>query len=384
MSLDLPTLLVVSALVIVLTAGMFVSHAWTETGEDVDRVWALAFVAAVATTTFLLVAVLAPDLWPAVPLVNGFTALTVWAMWAGVRLHTGRRPLVGVLYGVPVLTALASAVHGPDGGYWAGEEALLAATAAGGYATGAAILRSHLRRDRLGVMLAVILLGHALFYTFRLVLFVGVGPEGRAFLTYAGTEVATLVNVLVIVGAAFCMVALRASRAQDRRVDAANFDPMTGARTSRTFPRRAQDVLDGARGTGRPAVLVAVAPEGVQTLGAAFGAGCAEQAMAVCGEVLQMVLPARAVLGRDALDGRAFQVVLTGCTVEEAHEWADELRKELIDTPVPVPGGHMRVTASVGVVDAADHGFDLEAMCDAARDLSRSATAAGGNRVARA
>ncbi len=142
MTLDMTTLLVASSLVIAVTSVLFIVEAGTRAGDAVDRLWSLAFAAALTTGLSYLASAAVPELWWANAVGNAGSVLTTGAMWNGIRLLTGRRSLVQLSVGGAALAALAVLVAGPDGGPWAGGAVMLAGTSLGGLLGGAAILTS--------------------------------------------------------------------------------------------------------------------------------------------------------------------------------------------------------------------------------------------------
>ncbi|MFH5824823.1 GGDEF domain-containing protein [Georgenia sp. AZ-5] len=379
MTLDVPTLLVVATLVILTSSGMFLAEA--RAAEAVDRLWSLAFVAAIATALAYLGSTLYPGLWWANAVGNAASVLVVWTMWSGIRAYDERRSLIHVSVGVALLAAGAVLLQGPGASAWAGGWAALAGTAAGALLAGAAILRGPLRGFRSGALLAVTLLAGGAYYAVRLLLYVVEGPYSRAFETYAGTAATTLVNVLLVNGATFAALAIRTRDAQERAAEHQNFDPMTGARTNLSFEPRTVAQLRRSAESCSPAAMLEIVPEGVEALETAFGRPYADAALVTCGEIAQTLLPPRAIMGLDPGSGRSFQVLVPGWDEHDAVEWATQVRKELIDTPVEVPGSRVRVTVSTGIATAHRGGYDLGDLCDAAREASLAAVAEGGNRV---
>lgn len=377
MSLDVPTLLIFSAIVIVTASGLFLAEAWARTGAAVDRLWSLAFASAIMTASAYLAATAEPSLWWANGVGNGTSALTVWAMWNGVRAYSGQTSFVGVSVGVAALVAAALLVSGPDGGPWAGGAAVLGATALGAVAAGTAILRGPLRRSRPGTVLAVILLLAGGFYVVRLIVFVAVGPESRVFEQYLGTALTTIVTTVLVTSAAFVALTLRTQHARERATVTHDFDPATGARTAASFAARARQELLSAAAERQPVALLVVTPEELGSIAVAFGRPAADAALLTCAETVRSSLPRGGVMGRA---DESFTVLLPGRSPAQARAWATTVRKAIIDTPLTVGDSTTRVTASIGVAGR-DSGDGLEELRAAAEAAAREALLRGGNRV---
>ncbi|OLT53038.1 hypothetical protein BJF88_01120 [Cellulosimicrobium sp. CUA-896] len=119
-ALDTTTVLVLSSVLVVVVAALFVLGVWRRGRTDrVDRCWSLTFLAAVLTT-FAYLAAESPRLWWATALGNGAFVLSLGAIWSGARAREGRRPLVVVVAASAVLVAVLALARGPAGGPWAG------------------------------------------------------------------------------------------------------------------------------------------------------------------------------------------------------------------------------------------------------------------------
>ncbi|UNX55347.1 GGDEF domain-containing protein [Georgenia sp. TF02-10] len=377
MSLDLPSLLTFSTVVILGVSVVFVLESWDRT-ERRDRWWTTAFAAAPATALASLASVLAPEeRWP-IALANGSFVLIGFALWTGLRLTQGRSAMVPVTLGATALATLAPFVPLRADGAWAGGEVYLAGVATGTLLAAAEILRGPLRRDRAGVMLAVLLLLEGLLYAVRLVLILVAGPSSALFADGVPSQVITMTSTVMVAGGAVCLAALRAARSEHLRDRARNFDPVTGARTARSFQPRAVSELRAAGEVRRPVALAAITPADLDELRVAFGADAADAALARCAEVTQLLAPPRAVIGRDDADGKALEVLLPGWTEADAEQWAATVRRELLAAPVELPEGRVRLSATVGIATADPHGYQLGAMCDAAREAARGGGAGGG------
>lgn len=382
MTLDVPTLLVFSGFVVVTSSGMFLAEAWARLGRRVDRLWSIAFTSAIATAIAYLTTAVEPDLWWINAFGNGASVLTVWAMWCGVRAHAGRPPRFGLALLVTAAAAAAVIVDGPDAGAWAGGAVSLIGTATGALGASAAILRGPMRHHRAGLLLAIILALAGGFYALRSFIFVLLGPDSDVWTAYLSTAPATVITTVLVNAAAFVAVMLRTLEAGDGSpVVAASFDPVTGVRTAESFVDRARRTLDASRRTAQPVAFVVIAPEEIEAIAAAYGRPAAAQAHVTVGEMADEHRRAHDLVGNSPSDEHAVHALLRGCSRAEVLAWATTVRKDLIDTPIEVAGSRLRLTASVGIAEARDVGYDLAVLRSAAEGAARTALAEGGNRI---
>lgn len=379
MTLDLASLLLLGTLVVLTSSGMFIAHAWARSGEAVDRLWSMAFLAAILVAIGNFVGAYGPSLWWAYAIGNAATPMTVWAMWSGIRVESGSRPLIGLPFGTAFVVLIATLAGGPDGGTWAGGHSLLVLTAVGGLMSALAIVTGRLRRELAAILLAVVLALAGLFYTVRFVAFVTIGPGSEVFELYLGSEYAAIVTTLLVTTAAFAGISLRSTALTDARREAGNFDPMTGARTAHSFLERASELTQQADRDGTTLSFVVIETESVAAIGEAFGRARAEAAANRCGERISALLPANALFGGTSTAG--FTVLLPGATAAEVELWARRLRRELLSIRMDIQGIRVPLTASIGVADASTAGYDLAQMRSQAQQAAATALARGGNRM---
>lgn len=130
--------------------------------------------------------------------------------------------------------------------------------------------------------------------------------------------------------------------------EAAEHDPLTGLHNRRWLTERLRRVARGARRSGQPAALVALALEGLRGYGDLHGPQAAERLLVE----FATGLDTRARRGDDVarLSLEHFALVCPATDLEEAGALAARLRRELARVTFPAPGG-ARVT--LGVVAAA-------------------------------
>lgn len=381
MTLDLTTLYLFSGLTLAAVGTIFLLEVARRGATPVDRIWTLALGSALATAVLYAGATTVEALWWSVGLGNGASVLTTFALWSGIRGYDGRRPLMGLSAGVASACALLTLVQGPEAGEWAGGGAMLAATGLGALLAAGAAARGRMRQVSSGPVLIVVLTVVWVYYMLRLVLFLTQGPYSSAFTTYAGTELTTLVLTLLVIVAAFAMVAARGEHVREQWRSRQNFDPLTGTRTPAAFRSRGEAALARARAAGRPVALVTVIIQDLPDLVAGYDGELADQAVAVVGERCVEEAPPGSVVGRAGSEVESFDILVPGLTLNQATGWADELRKRIIDSPLKVSGGTVRLRVSIGVATDPEGTADLAELCDRAVQQARAALAAGGNRV---
>lgn len=381
MTLDLDTLYLFSALTIATVLAIFVVEVARRGATPVDRIWTLALGSALSTAILYASAAAVPELWWCVALGNGVSALTTFALWSGIRGYNGRRPLLGVGAAVASFCALATLIQGPEGGAWAAGGAMLAATGVGSLLAASAAARGRMREVPSGPVLVVVLTVVWAYYMLRFGLYLTQGPYSAAFLQYAGTELTTLVLTLLVLIAAFVMVAARGEHVRAQWRARHGFDPVTGARTPAAFRRRGAEVLESARRAGQPVAVASVIVQDLRDLVTGYDTDHADEAVIIVAERCVEQAPPGAVVGRAGSEVESFDVLVLGLVPTEVTAWAEELRKRVIDSPLRVPGGTVRLRVSIGVAtDTAGHAT-LTELCGEAVERAREALAAGGNRV---
>ena len=91
MTLDLSSVLVMTALVVNVSGILFIVETLLRRDEGAGRVWALAFLAGMLTTLAYIVWAQSPDAWWAVAVGNAAFVAGTGCMWLGCRRFNGRR-----------------------------------------------------------------------------------------------------------------------------------------------------------------------------------------------------------------------------------------------------------------------------------------------------
>jgi len=377
-SLDVPTLYIVSAMVISLTGILFIVDAYSRREDVVGRVWSLAFIAGVITTFAYLASSMYAAIWWGIGFGNGTVVFSVAAVWAGARLFNGRRSLLWVAAAASVLVALSALVLGPAGGTWAGGAPMIAGMCVFGLLGGIECLRGNLWGYRNARFLGAVTMLAGAYYGVRLIFFLTRGPGDAFFSKFLGTGVTSLVVIIFVTGGAFAMVALRGEESRQTYSVRTERGGLSGTAGPHQFAVITAPMFAEARETGRPAVFVAADIDELGTMNAAFGRAFGDEVLERFIEVLRAALPAGSPLCRVSADN--FEFVLRNHDATGAARLAERIRSSLLDSPLVGESG-VRVTASFGIAVADNNDYTLERMRQAATTAVERAKSAGGNRV---
>jgi diguanylate cyclase (GGDEF)-like protein len=159
---------------------------------------------------------------------------------------------------------------------------------------------------------------------------------------------------------------------------AASIDSLTGTNNRRHFLVLCDKERQRARRYGRPMALFLIDVDRFKRIndnhGHAAGDQVLKQFVAACLESLRP----QDILGR--LGGEEFGVVLPECTADAAARVAERLRRALAAVEVPLPGGALRFTVSIGVADWPPQ-QPLETAMEHADKALYAAKSGGRNRV---
>jgi diguanylate cyclase len=379
-ALDVPTLLIVSAMVISLTGILFIVDSLSRSQDIVGRIWSIAYLAGVITTFCYLVSGEFPAIWWGIALGNGMVVLSLGAVWSGARRFNGRASLLWVVGAAAAIACIAAAIPGPDGGPWAGGIVMLVGVAVFGLLGGAECLRGRLRAYRNARFLGAIAFIAGAYYLVRAIFFVVAGPDDPFFSTFLGTGITTLVVIVFVTGGAFSMVALRGEESREAVPGGEDAHGTSGAANAGDFRRVVEPTLARIGEAGGDASVLLADIDGFAELNSAFGRRYGDVVLVRFVEVLRQSLPEDCPVGR--LHGNRFAVFLPGTGRAQAVALAQRLRDRLVETPLIEDAMALRVTASFGVASrgGAD-GDDLASLLAAANRAVDTAKRLGRNRV---
>jgi diguanylate cyclase (GGDEF)-like protein len=378
--LDVPTLLIVSAMVITLTGILFIVDSFSRSQDVIGRIWSLAYVAGVITTFSYLVSGLFPSIWWGVAVGNATVVLSLGAVWSGSRRFNGRMSLLRVAGGASALVAIAAIIPGPHGGPWAGGAFMLGGVGIFGLLAAYESFRGRMRAYRNARFLGFVEFIAGAYYLVRLVVFLTAGPTSKFFTTFLGTGITTLVVILFVTGGAFAMVALRGEESRSSIANGASADNAAGAASPDEFAEILGPVLTRSREEQRPVSVVVADVDEFAELNAAFGRRYGDTVLVRFVDLLREAMPSGSPVTRVAAN--RFAVMLGDCGPEAALTAAEQARRRLVDSPLIDDSVRMRVTASFGVASSQEVGYELSALIASASRGADVAKGDGRNRVA--
>jgi diguanylate cyclase (GGDEF)-like protein len=302
----------------------------------------------------------------------------VWAAAQSLRGQAVRRTY---LVPVPLVVLVASALGDPAHDKWAGGPFFLLGMA---LLIGLAGRETWLAGRNLGpagsedhatetLALALVSGLMSVFYVGRAAAIVAVGPDHTVFKAIFGSEVTTLLLLVLLVVVTFSMSNLaNAQRTAELSRQAAS-DELTGLLNRRGFLSRAEAALARTHPSAAAAILIADF-DGFKEINDSFGHLAGDRALVAFGDACRSAVRTGDIVGR--MGGDEFAILLTdGSRAEEVAERISErFAATRVDAPLP--------TLSFGIADADSTTGLVESFGRADAALYR-AKAAGRNRMAR-
>lgn len=379
MIIDLETIMIASALVITLMAMLFVADALSRPLDTVGRIWSLAFLSgALSCYAFLGTTVNELALGGTV-LGTGMMVLAITSLWSGARRFSGRRDLLWVALGVPGLCCLAVLVRWRADGTWAGAELMFGAIALFCLLTAGECLRRPMRSFGNSRILALGTFLGGLFYVIRLAVLLVVGRHDHLFRTYFGTEMTTIVVMLLVVTAGTSMIAIRGEESRHALFHGATLDDLTGAATPAALRIRARQLSEKFSQVGTAVSVMVVDLDGTTDINIVVGRTHVDRALQRFVTVLREGLPAGTLVGREV--GDRFCCMLTDLTADEVADYAEDIRTRMESRPLLNSDPNLRMTASFGLSSSELVGYDVETLISMATEAMQEVKESGGNAI---
>jgi diguanylate cyclase (GGDEF)-like protein len=381
MLLDTSTLQTISGLIVILCGVSFIFNTALNRNDPCGRLWSLAFVAGIIVAVGYGVYIVSADAWWSLTFANTALVVTAGALWAGCRVYNGRSSGFLVV-GVSALVVGAFTVFaGPDGGEWAGAGPLWLVVAAMGGLGGFEALRGRLRRNINGRVLAIVLCIVGVFYLGRALTFLIIGVDNSTFETYFGSGTTSMLNMALIVTASIAVSILRAEGVGSNAVGdiTVGIHSAAGVLSGTSFSQAAEDHLERANRAQLGLAFIGADIDNLPEINTAFGRAAGDEAIARFADILRGSAPLMAQIGHPAA-GRFYVMAAVG-SATEARTITERIQNALVDGSLG-ESYRIRLTASFGIADTFDHGYELSGLTGAVSRAIDVVKARGGNDIA--
>lgn len=167
----------------------------------------------------------------------------------------------------------------------------------------------------------------------------------------------------------------------NRRLDRqANVDPLTGILNRRGLERRIRRLRGGGMSGQKRSAVLLVDVDDFKAINEEHGHAVGDRLLVAVAERLEDGARLSDPVAR--IGGDEFLVLLPDTSPLEAVRVAERMRSE-VARPVPVPGGDVAITCSIGVASVRAGGLTVEGAIESARNELSSSKGGGKNRVSR-
>ena len=376
MTLQLASVVVMTALVVNVSGILFIVETLLRRDEGAGRVWALGFLAAMLTTLAYMVWAQTPGAWWAIAVGNAAFVAGTGCMWLGCRRFNGR-PMTwsSWLVGAGVIAAaVAVAVEGPRGGDWAGAVWMFVALVVFAAAGAAECVRGALLESRTAWVLAAVLGFQSLYYVSRTTAFLAAGPDSALFENAFGTVATSFLTIILTIVAVVVTSVLRATRAPMRgHLRLGAIGTTRGGILSRDlFDTALAGLCERAAVRSELVGVIAVRVEDLDQISTAFGSEVARAVTETWRTGVRRHAPSDALVGEDGPTGLVVGVLVD--SDHEARRQAGAIYRGLFDDLGKVGGGVIPVVG-VGVALSDVAGHDATVLQRVAREAASRAAA---------
>lgn len=345
MDIDIATLRLAFVVVALTMLALFYFATYRTTRSSYCGWWCIALALFLAGSAAYLFDGTGQQSW-ANPTGSVLLVLGTASTWAGARTLRAAAPPIWMLLAGPVVLGVFAAADDPGTSVWAGGSLylLLMSTMFGL----SAIELWHVDRGRVAVTTALMLAAAtaSTFYFFRLVVYLAVGPSDKFFTTFAGSEVATLINTVLLVTVSYGMTALSNQQSTSELRRRATHDGLTNLLNQTEFLARAETELQHLRRTGAPASLVLADLDHFKKVNDEFGHQAGDHVLRAFAATCVSTVRSTDLVGR--YGGEEYVLLLPGSDVEDAAIIASNISRGLSTITVG-PGQSPSPTASYGI-----------------------------------
>jgi diguanylate cyclase (GGDEF)-like protein len=377
MSLDVPTLLIVSACMVALL-GLFLFFAWFKDRAIRALAWwgAAYLLGGLGVALWIAEGAAVSQLLP-YGLSNALLFAACGTIWNGTRLFYARsiRPFALSAGAVAWIVACQF----PDFADSGAARIVLSSLIVSGYTFFTAREMWSDRRKRSRSRLAAIFVPilHGLVFLPPIPLAV-MRAEGASLLSSGWVAVFTLETLLYVVGTAFIALMMAKEQVENIHKRAAATDQLTGLLNRRGFIEAAELVNAQTRKGDRLSLLM-FDLDHFKSINDNHGHAIGDEALRVFARTVTGTMREGDVIGR--LGGEEFVALVAGASGEAAIA-AERVRIAFETAGAEIAGRCMGATVSIGVADTPAHAFSIERLLSRADAALYAAKHAGRNRIA--
>ncbi|WP_166980673.1 diguanylate cyclase domain-containing protein [Paramicrobacterium fandaimingii] len=379
--IDATTVLIMSGLLTVVCAVIFVLNSAFGRQDAVGLFWSAGLLFAIGSSMSFAVFGLDPSMGWANAAGNAMLAIGMGCVWLGIRSFNGRRLRMWIVFGAGAIIFVASLLDSPFGNEWAGAPVswlgIIAFTAMAAVECFSRRLSGRLN----GRILAVVVGTEAVFYSGRFIVFLTSGAQSSAFQVWFGTATTTGLAILLVVAGTLAISILRIERTNTYIESGLYAEPgfsHVGVLDWPHFTTGGADRVSRAKNHGMSSGVVIVTIDSLGDINTAFGKDVGDRAVQILADVLRDTMPPTAIIGRESAG--TFGVVTTMADPAEAEDTIARLHNALVESAFD-SRANLRLTVSVGVATGATTEAGWQKLFDLATQRRDEAEARGGNLV---
>jgi diguanylate cyclase (GGDEF)-like protein len=381
MPLDLTTLLIVSQLVICLCGSFFLIEYLRQRSVP-NRWFAIAFMLAPTAPLFYFTAEAATGYLWVYQIGNGVATVAVALTWMGARSFHHRSTPFWIALAGPCAMVISVLALSRQFDAWSGVIPFMLTFSLFNFLSAAEFWRGSPGEPRLrnGIILTVTCGLNGLFYLSRTAAYLWLGPSNQYFLFGFGPESSTLILMLLVIAATFCLVALGKERAELAIYHAATHDGLTDILNRREFALRAGELLKRLSERNAPAAVLLLDLDHFKKINDRFGHATGDEVLVHFARIASESIRPTDMFCR--YGGEEFAAFLPDTDSQDAWEIAERVRMNFCMSRDPALTS-IRPTVSIGLAVSASSP-DLTSLIANADKALYLAKSAGRNRTVRA
>lgn len=377
--LDTPTIYAVMVFVTLLI-GVLLLLSWHNQRDEPALIWwGNAYIIGACGLAMLALRGHIPN-WLSIEIGNALVVGVAAGSWAGARVFDGRKQIMPVLLGGPVLWIILCQVPPIDTSV---NLRIIAASALLSFYTlllAFELLREHEHKLASRFPAGMLVLAHVVILLARIpmTLYAPIPSNDLKLLSpwYATLNFEAL---LYIIALAFLALTMTRERAELRYKIASRRDPLTGVANRRAFFDDAERLIRSAERRKEPVAAILFDLDHFKDINDSFGHQTGDEVIRMFADTARREIRGGDLLGR--FGGEEFVILLAGENTAGAHACANRIRIAFAQAAEQVAGHAVSAHASAGVAASSVHPVNLHALLAAADKALYQSKKNGRNRV---